>query len=55
MQRKVFTGIPGISAAVGTVNRINIFELMITCEILEIVVEQNNLCVQLRFMYHNVL
>ena len=40
MQRKVFTGIPGIFAAVSTVNPINIVELMIITEILETIVEK---------------
>ena len=46
MKRRLFTGVPGISATVVTERPINIFELMITDELVEIIVEQTNLYFQ---------
>ena len=43
---RLFTGVPRTSAAVTTENPIDIFELMITDEHLEIIVEQTNLYFQ---------
>ena len=40
MKRRLFTGVPGISATVATESPIDIFELMITNEFVEIIVEQ---------------
>ena len=40
MKRRLFTGVPGISATVATESPIDIFELMITNEFVEITVEQ---------------
>ena len=39
MKRKFFNGVPGISATVTTESLIDIFELMITDELVEIIVE----------------
>ena len=39
MKRKLFNGVPGISATVTTERLIDIFELMITDELVEIIVE----------------
>ena len=39
MKRRLFTGVPGISATVATESPIDIFELMITDELVEIIVE----------------
>ena len=46
MKRRLFTGVPGISATVATEGPIDIFELMITDELVEIIVEQTNLYFQ---------
>ena len=43
MKRRLFTGVPGISAAVTTENLIDIFEFMITDELLGIIVEHTDL------------
>ena len=42
MKRRLFTGVPDISAVVRTKNLINIFELMITDELSDIIVEHND-------------
>ena len=44
--RRLFTGVPGISATVARESPIDIFELMITDELVEIIVEQTNLYFQ---------
>ena len=46
MKRSLFIGVPEISIAVTTENSIDIFELMITDELIEIIVEQTNLYFQ---------
>ena len=46
MKRRLFIGVPGISATVVTESPIDIFELMITDELVEIIVEQTNLYFQ---------
>ena len=46
MKRRLFTGVPGISATVATKSAIQIFELMINDEYVEIIVEQTNLYFQ---------
>ena len=43
MKRRIFTGVPGISAAGTTKNLIDIFELMIIDELLDIIVKHTNL------------
>ena len=43
MKKRLFTGAPGISATAATETPIDIFELMITGELVEIIVEQTNL------------
>ena len=40
--KRLFIGAPGMSATVTTENPINIFELLITDELLEVIVEQTN-------------
>ena len=42
MKRRLFTGVPGISAVVRTKNLIDIFELMITEELSDIIAEHND-------------
>ena len=44
MKRRLFTGVSGISAAVTAENLIDVFEFMITDELLIIFVEHTNLC-----------
>ena len=46
MKRRLFTGAPGISAAVVIESPIDIFKLMIANEFVEIIVEQTNLYFQ---------
>ena len=46
MKKRLFTGVPGISATVATENPINIFELMISDDPVDIIVEQTNLYFQ---------
>ena len=42
MKRRLFTGVPGISAVVRTKNLIDFFELMITEELSDIIAEHND-------------
>ena len=46
MKRRLFTGVPDISGKVVTESPIDIFELMITDELVDIIVEQTNLYFQ---------
>ena len=46
MKRRLFTGVPGISTTVATESTIDIFEFMITNELVEIIAEQTNLYFQ---------
>ena len=46
MKRRLFTGVPGIPGTVSTESPIDIFELMITDELVDIIVEQTNLYFQ---------
>ena len=46
MKRRLSTGVPGISTTVSTDSPIDIFELMITDELVDIIVEQTNLYFQ---------
>ena len=46
MKRRLSIGVPGISTTVSTDSPIDIFELMITDELVDIIVEQTNLYFQ---------